>query len=180
MPKASQPQAAWRHVPARALTLRPQCVTEVANAPSRIFARCGVTRPSMVRRSQSMGVHPRLRRGDAASGLSSSGGRFQARRDMTRLRSQNSTLIFGPQFLKKFRTRNPKPETWNLELGTWNLELGTWPELASPIKDMNGLIGLRNMIRLAFLTTIRYRDNRMVGEPRDAFDGSIFDFAVRR
>jgi hypothetical protein len=55
------------------ITLRPQCVTEVAKAPSEIIARCGApsqcTALPMVRRSQSMGVHPRLGRGDAAGGL---------------------------------------------------------------------------------------------------------------
>jgi hypothetical protein len=41
--------------------------------PSEIIARCGVpsqcTALPMVRRSPSMGVHPRLGRGDAAGGL---------------------------------------------------------------------------------------------------------------
>jgi hypothetical protein len=54
----------------------------------------------VVRRSQSMGVHPRLGRGDAASGLSSCGGRFQARREMTRME-------FGELALKL---------AWDLEL----------------------------------------------------------------
>jgi hypothetical protein len=49
----------------------------------------------MVRRSQSIGVHRRLRRGDAASGLSSSGERFQARREMTRLRIGSSHFLIS-------------------------------------------------------------------------------------
>jgi hypothetical protein len=70
----------------------------------------------MVRPSQSMGVHPRLGRGDAASGLSASGGRFQAQR-----------MEFGElAWNLELGTWNLEPGTWNLELGTWNLELGTW------------------------------------------------------
>jgi hypothetical protein len=57
----------------------------------------------MVRRSQSMGVHPRLGRGDAASGLLYSGGRLQARREMTRLHIGNAHVPHGPQFLRKFQ-----------------------------------------------------------------------------
>jgi hypothetical protein len=70
----------------------------------------------MVRCSQSMGVHPRLGRGDAASGLLYSEGPLQARREMTRLRFGELPLASRGHFLRKFRT-------WNLELGTWNLEL---------------------------------------------------------
>jgi hypothetical protein len=60
-----------------------------------------------------MGVHPRLGRGDAASGLLYSGGRFQARREMTRLHIGNAHLPFEFNFCEI-----SEPGTWNLEPGT--------------------------------------------------------------
>jgi hypothetical protein len=65
----------------------------------------------MVRRSQSIGVHRRLRRGDAASGLLYRGGPLQARREMTRLHIENSHLPLEVNFSE------------NLELGTWNISV---------------------------------------------------------
>jgi hypothetical protein len=56
-----------------------------------------------------MGVHPRLGRGDAASGLSSSGGRFRARREITRLHIGRS------HFLISAKVQGSKL-TWNFAL----------------------------------------------------------------
>jgi selenocysteine-specific elongation factor len=81
----------------------------------------------MVRRSQSIGVHRRLRCGDAASGLSSSGERFQARREMTRFRIGSSHFLVSAK-VQKLETGNWKLETgnWKLETGNWKLETGNW------------------------------------------------------
>jgi hypothetical protein len=107
----------WHHRPRHH---RPRCVTELPRPPAENFRKVRSPEPNapplpMVRRSQSMGVHPRLGRGDAASGLPYGGGQFQAQREMTRLHIGNANLPHGPHFLQKFGT-------WNLELGTWNFK----------------------------------------------------------
>jgi hypothetical protein len=61
----------------------------------------------IVRRSQSMGVHPRLGRGDAASGSLYSGGRLQARREMARLHIGNSHCLTARNFCE-----SSEPGTW--------------------------------------------------------------------
>jgi hypothetical protein len=91
------------------------CLAPFPFNASRKWAECHqefATRLQISRRSQSMGVHPRLGRGDAASGLLCSGGRLQARREMTRTQIGNAHLPHGPQFLRKFRTWNLLPASF--------------------------------------------------------------------